>query len=109
MTTAKRYRHGDVLLSPIQSVPVSAREIPHSGEYTLAYGEATGHHHRLRVAEPSSMKVFTDKGTLYVQLMEIGTLVHEEHHQLEIVPAVYRMSMEIEYDPFERMMKKVVD
>ncbi len=41
-------RQGDVLLVPVKSLPIGAKEIPlDKGRIVLAYGEVTGHAHAI--------------------------------------------------------------
>lgn len=109
----KGHRHGDVLLTPVDKKTLTLiRE--EKGEYqkelTIALGEATGHHHTLyptgkeravRLVELNGRR-FIDVGTEYF-------LRHQEHKEQRIEPGVYEIIMEDEYDPFERVMKRVVD
>ena len=105
----KHCRHGDVLLTRVETMP-SSKEEKHTGEYILAYGEVTGHCHRLRVKNPKNLTVTKDKtGNLYLALTEVGTLTHEEHKKIEILPGVYRMTFEREYDYAMESMRKVID
>lgn len=102
------FRHGDVLLTPIDKLPEGA-VVTHNGQHILAYGEATGHAHRLTVTKPENMKVVKVGSDTYLCLLEVGTLTHEEHKTLEIVPAIYKMTFEREYSYVDEAMKKVVD
>ena len=55
--------------------------------YTIALGEATGHHHQL-VAEREAVKVDMDRGIF--ELMEKAILTHEEHNPIELEAGLYR-------------------
>ena len=102
-------RHGDVLLTRIDSIPES-ETIDHKGEYVLALGEITGHAHRLRVKEPEQLKVTKSKeGVVYLTLMEVGTLTHEEHKTLEIPPGKWEMTFEREWSYIDNDFRKVID
>lgn len=68
-------RQGDVLLHPVDmEPPVDARPVP---EVILAYGESTGHAHRLTGA----VLEWEQGGQRYVRVTgtEPGTLSHEDH------------------------------
>ncbi len=109
MTKAPQHiRHGDCLLTRVDALP-NGTSIQHKGEHILAYGEITGHAHRLHVKSPDNMKVIQVNGDTYICLMEMGTLTHEEHKQLEIVPAIYKLSFEREHDYALQSMRKVQD
>jgi len=80
---------------------------------TLAAGEATGHHHTLYPVAAGVIveSILDDKGAVYRFRVSGGDaeLRHQEHHTLKIVPGVYEITHEREYDYFENEMKKVVD
>lgn len=101
------YRHGDVVLVPVQST--EGELVTHKGNYPLAFGEVTGHSHQLRVKNPANMKVYQKGESLYVVLLEVGTLTHEEHKTIEIEPGTYRRDMEREYDYAMETLRQVVD
>jgi hypothetical protein len=100
-------RHGDVLLVPVEQV--EGELVSHNGSYPLAFGEITNHSHQLRVKNPEHMKVYQQGATLYVVLMEVGTLTHEEHSTIEIQPGTYRRDMEREFDYALESMRQVID
>ncbi len=101
------YRHGDVLLTKVNHQ--EGEELNHKGSYPLAFGEITGHKHMLSVQNPKNMKITKVGSNLFICLMEIGTLVHEEHKTIEIEPGIYKMDFEREYDYMLEDMRKVVD
>lgn len=101
------FRHGDVLLVPVETS--EGVEVKHSGQYPLAFGEVTGHSHRLTVKNPANMKVYQAGDKLFVCLLEVGTLTHEEHKTIEIQPGTYRRDMEREYDYFLESIRSVQD
>lgn len=85
-------RQGDVLLYPVPDMPQPAG-LPRRQEVILAYGEATGHAHRLRGAE---VYEWEDNGNRYVRVAgtrdwEMGTIQHEDHDSIPaavVVPGV---------------------
>jgi len=92
----KQARQGDVFLQKVAAMPSGATEIkPDSGEVVLAYGEVTGHKHRIRA--------FMDTGALPGRLFDVGdmrfldvtepsSLIHEEHAPVNLEPGIYRVS-----------------
>ncbi len=100
-------RHGDVILRPVSST--EGQEVKHKGMYQLAFGEVTGHSHRLTVKNPANMKVYQMGEKLFVCLMEVGELTHEEHATVEVPVGTYERTMEREYDYALESMRKVVD
>ncbi len=101
-------RHGDVLMTRVDSLPKGS-DIEHKGQYILKWGEATNHAHRLTVKNQNNMKVYQAADGVYICLMEIGTLTHEEHKQLEVPVGIYKIDQETEYDPFLSSIRVVID
>lgn len=92
-------RQGDVLLVPVEVArPVTARL---SQEVVLAYGEVTGHAHRLRASEVWEWEA---QGQRYVQVVDNapGTISHEDHDPVPaavVEPGVtYRVVPQQEWD-----------
>jgi len=89
-------RQGDVFLEKVSNMPSGAVEVkPDAGDVVLAYGEVTGHKHRIRA--------FMDTGALPARLFDVGdmrfldvmettALVHEEHAPVSLEPGIYRVS-----------------
>ena len=97
------YRHGDVLLDEVPEVPASAR--PRDG-VVLAYGEMTGHSHRVEPREAAEL--YQHDTSLYLRVTgQPATLLHEEHGPIELRPGVYRVWRQREYTP--REIRVVVD
>src|SRR3990167_5906793 len=86
-------RHGDVILSKIEAIPDDAVSLGKRKE--LAYGEVTGHAHRIDVGELFE----TRDGKLYLKVKEFGNLSHEEHATKTIDPGVYFVGIKRQYTP----------
>jgi len=87
----KNYRHGDVQLTRIDSIPRDAVSLGARKE--LAYGEVTGHAHRIDIGE-----LFQTKGgALYLD--HLAKLSHEEHKTKVVEPGIYRVGIKRQYDP----------
>lgn len=99
----KQYRHGDLLVIKIESIPTSAVRVNHK---ILALGETTGHAHRLTDAA----QVFEDAdGTLYFDAPAGAGVSHEEHATIEFPPGTYQVIRQREYDPYEQVIRQVAD
>lgn len=97
------WRHGDVLIAAIDAIPEKAEHIPGS---TLAYGEITGHSHR--IAEPNAAELWEVGGQLFLKVVvPKATLIHEEHGPIELPLGTYRVWMQREYSPTE--IRRIVD
>jgi hypothetical protein len=94
---SKMWRHGDVLIAEVESIPAEAARQTHT---TLAYGEVTGHSHR--IAEPGTAQLFELDGVLYLDVVAaLATVVHEEHAAIELPQGTYRVWIQREYTPEE--------
>jgi hypothetical protein len=98
MTTQRMYRQGDVLLVPVATIPAGttpvALQIP--GRHVLAFGEVTGHHHSIAVADAELTKTAE---TVYLQVMTETPLEHQEHAAIQVPAGNYRVVIQREYHP----------
>jgi hypothetical protein len=92
------YRQGDVLIRRIKSLPAQKAQPRLTG--ILAYGEVTGHAHRLEdLAKAEVLEV--GKG-LYLRVGEEGVrVIHEEHAPVELPAGNYEIEIQREYTPAE--------
>lgn len=89
------YRHGDVLIRRVSSIPRSAQR---RAGATLAHGEVTGHSHRL--AQPNLVQLWNDGSNLFLEVKApSATLVHEEHKAIELPEGFYQVWKQREYAP----------
>ena len=105
----KQYYHqqGDVLLTSGATIPATAKPIKEHIN-VIKEGEHTGHAHRLfdgdfqLLEEPSTKERF-------LRVVRPTMLRHEEHLPQEILPGDYYVGDLIEWDPFSKMKRAVVD
>jgi hypothetical protein len=94
------YRQGDVLIVPVNDVPVGVVPIDRdNGRVVLAYGEVTGHAHAIK-AEGAAL--FRDPKLMAVFMTVTGdpvALEHDEHSTIVIPPGNYRVIRQREYTP----------
>jgi len=89
------YRHGDVLIASIDELPDGCKK---RGHVTLAYGEITGHSHR--IADASTAETFELDGQIYLKVVAAkAELIHEEHASIELPQGIYRVWQQREYTP----------
>lgn len=98
----KPYRHGDVLLIPVDKVRGTELKFP--GDLILAEGEATGHAHRIPAKAGA---IFKFKEKTYLRLAKQSALTHEEHHQIDLPAGNYEIKIQKDYEPTG--WKKVID
>jgi hypothetical protein len=97
------YRHGDVMIAAVTEVPADALRRPSA---VLARGEATGHSHRM--ADPSAVDLFDHDGVGYLTVKgESATLIHDEHHAIDLPRGHYRFWIQREYTPTE--IRRILD
>ena len=104
-------RQGDLLIEQIDG------PLPKYGKQTdcdnivLAYGEVTGHAHR--IASPGALLFVADRPTTsgnvmsFFSLKEPAELTHEEHAPIKLPAGNFRVVRQREYDP--RLDRTVVD
>ncbi|MEH2239002.1 hypothetical protein [Nostoc sp.] len=89
------YRHGDVLIRRIVTLPVGAQRRVGA---TLAHGEITGHSHRIQ--QSHAVQLWVHGSDLFLEVKEpSATLVHEEHRAIELPQGLYRVWRQREYRP----------
>jgi len=92
------YRQGDVLIRRIQSLPKQKAQPRLTG--ILAYGEVTGHAHRVESLEHA--EVLEVESGLYLRVGEEGVrIVHEEHAPITLPQGNYEVEIQREYTPAE--------
>ena len=88
----KMMRHGDVVIETVDSIP-EAKLL--NGRKELAFGEVTGHAHRVDVGELFETK----DGQLYLKVEKLAKLSHEEHKTLTLNPGCYKVTIKRQYIP----------
>lgn len=97
-----KIRHGDVVLEQVDEIPEQAKSLGKRRE--LAFGEVTGHAHRVDIGELFEAK----NGELYLKVGKLANLTHEEHKSAKLKPRFYRIVIKQQYIP-GWMTQKVTD
>lgn len=100
METNKRqpefYRQGDVMFARISKSPSGERKKRENG--IVAYGEVTGHMHRVECLEQA--EVCEVENGLYLRVGEAGVrIVHDEHAAIALPPGEFQVVLQREYQP----------
>ena len=96
----KVLRQGDVLVFEVIAIPKAAQKETTKGDIILAFGEVTGHSHRINT--PAKKAVMWAAGAeRFLQAMETVSLQHEEHATVTIPPGNYKIVIQQEYRPGE--------
>lgn len=104
-------RHGELFIRPVKSLP-KGKKIS-TKEFVIGHSE-TGHHHMLKsksnftVIEPKSLD-----DDIFFELVNTGKVEHQKtfdrHNDLGLKPGKYVVTHKKEYDPFEKVMRRVYD
>lgn len=97
------WRHGDIMIEHTGAIPADARRLQHT---TLAYGEVTGHSHRVEAPEKAVLWQHPN-GDCYLHILETTRVIHEEHHPITLAPGIYRVWHQREYTP--QRIVRVID
>lgn len=104
------FKHqGDICFFPFEGKLEGTKE-KHNGAYIVGYGEATGHHHKVIVANPDDLEIVKVADGYVMRLKSEGIVEHQEHKPIKLAPGTYRVGHEREVDWFmEGVARKVVD
>lgn len=103
-------RQGDVYFIPVSNIPAGGKKRENG---TAAYGEVTGHSHRLDEASMAIAEVLECGDGLFLHVSKDGisiegaTFVHEEHGPVTLAPGNYEIRIQREYAP--EGIRNVVD
>lgn len=103
----KMYRQGDVLVRRTRKQPsAQARVVSDQGRTILAYGEVTGHAHRVfdvaTVTDdpvPAQQLFEEPDGTRLLVVRREAELRHEEHGTITLARGTYEVIRQREYSP----------
>ena len=102
-----QFRQGDVWIERIETVPQGAKAVTRTGDVILAYGEVTGHAHRI-AAPLGAVDVLQEADRIILRVRFPVTVQHEEHRPITLEPGIYASYVQREYDPIEAE-RRVVD
>ena len=92
------YRQGDVLVVEVADIPKGKKVKARNGRLILAFGEVTGHHHSVAVADAEMVKVENSED-VFLKIMRATPLEHQEHGSIILAPGSYRVIRQREYQP----------
>lgn len=105
------YRHGDILIRRIESVPSDAVAAKKDARgLVLAEGEVTGHHHRVNDVTAGELFVSPEQASelrMWLHLDAPADLTHEEHATITLPAGDYEVIRQVEYTPEE--LRQVAD
>ncbi|HKV45615.1 MAG TPA: hypothetical protein VJT32_13235 [bacterium] len=86
----KIYRQDDIVIRKVRRLPADVRR---QCSPVLAYGEETGHSHRLK----GPGQVWRQDTQLYLRLEQPSQIVHEEHRATILSPRIYKVLAQREF------------
>lgn len=110
LNVGERGFHGDVIVTRLKKAPSDFEKWPLVKDDCLAYGEVTGHAHKLfgdfelRENPETKERVFVTKGN-------VTYLKHQEHNPRALLGEgrVYKHGIQREYDHFDELIREVAD
>jgi hypothetical protein len=102
--------HGDVVIERVAALPANFASLPAEPQKALAYGEATGHIHQLQGGSNAfDLRYNPETNERFLRVVEPVTLKHQEHSPIVLPPGDYVSRQQVEYDPFEKLTRRVID
>lgn len=85
-------RHGDVVLIKVASIPQDVKKLERK---EIAFGEVTGHAHRIDIGELFETK----NGEIFLKVDKFTKVSHEEHKTVTLPKGIYRAVIKRQYCP----------
>jgi len=116
------FRQGDILITKVNNIAGKKQEEAYSvipNSKTVALGELTGHHHTF--SEQSQVLLYKDKKSLSSAQQQqeeptlievksgVAELVHQEHNTILLPKGTYKVTREMEYNPFLGQLTRTAD
>lgn len=106
----KFFQQGDVVIKVISDFPKGERvQDEQMKSKTLAYGEVTGHAHRLLYEHNNSVETFRILNTIFMNVTAPVLLRHEEHNEIKIPIGKYKIDIVRETDHMTGVIREVAD
>ncbi len=92
----KHVRQGDILLVRVESVPKKLKRLATN---IVAYGEVTGHAHKVEVDAGDVILTEDEEGNMFVSVKGEASLKHDEHAPIKLESGDYKVVRQREYEP----------
>lgn len=91
-------RQGDVFIEEIETLPDNLKPVPKDrGATVLAYGEVTGHSHKIREGAVALLEA--ENGARYMKATQEALLQHEEHRAAPIEAVNWEVIQQVQFTP----------
>ena len=99
----KPVRQGDVLCIPVKAIPEAARakKLPEDKDVILAFGEVTGHAHRIKERQLVGFEGDVPGAAAWLEIAAPVSLTHEEHTSHMLPSGAWKINIHREYSPEE--------
>lgn len=106
-TNTFQNRQGDIFFEEIDSLP---KNVKRKKDNILAYGEVTGHAHRITTSLDNVDSYIDENGDIYLQSNDGEIVVDHEEHGAITLPSgtMFRVSRQREYDPHAESKERIV-
>lgn len=106
-------RQGDVALVSVSALPLNCVAVPlDKNSIVLAFGEATGHAHAIYDHQGAASEIAdaaiararlwrAPNGERFLEVKAPVTLRHEEHDAHTLLPGIYKLPTQVQYEPGE--------
>lgn len=108
MNFEKVYRHGDVIIFKLDEKDLPQFTSKKATSLTLAYGEVTGHSHKL-TGDLELLEAELNQDEIMFRVHTQGLLKHEEHDQIVLESGLYLKVNQVEYDPYQDLITRIRD
>ena len=97
---SRQARQGDVFFEAVSQLP-NKKDLKKKNDPILAYGEVTGHSHKIMSPSMSEVESYVDEnGDIFVKSDQPITVGHDEHDTVTLDPGqFYCITIQREYDP----------
>lgn len=99
-------RQGDLLIESVDKKYLKRKLTPLKTKVVME-GEATGHKHLIK----GNATLYDDlQQNKIIEVLDADiSIVHEEHNEIKLPKGVYKVTQQVEYDPYDRVSKYVED
>lgn len=105
-------RQGDILFIPMRDETLNTQGAKVRDNGIIAEGEATGHHHRVAIADMPNAELLELGWQRDLYLRVTGdsiSIVHEEHHTVTLPKGDYKVHQAREFDYLGQFSRAVRD
>lgn len=108
ISTGDYFLHGDVIVTAEEKAPKDFAKFEKIKDDCLAYGELTGHAHKI-FGDDFEVRENPETKERWLKVVKPVMLKHQEHTGVGIPPGFYKIGIQREYSPFEKHIRQVQD